>query len=132
RGESRRMRPFAGSLLRLKRMQRESIKALGQLRETLATHPLESTAEITLAEAMRSASACERFLADRLEDIEQYDRRSLNLSNRLYDEALACRMRPFADGIQGFPRIVRDLAQELGKRVKIEITGDATKVARDI
>ena len=40
-----------------------------------------------------------------------FDRRSLNLSHRLYDEALACRMRPFADGVQGFPRMVRDVAQ---------------------
>ena len=40
-----------------------------------------------------------------------FDRRALYLSNRLYDEALTCRMRPFADGIQAFPRMVRDVAR---------------------
>ena len=42
---------------------------------------------------------------------KMFDRRALNLSNRLYDEALTCRMRPFADGIQAFPRLVRDVAR---------------------
>ena len=41
-------------------------------------------------------------------------------------------MRPFADGVQGFPRMVRDLARSLGKQVKLEIVGEATQVDRDI
>ena len=49
-------------------------------------------------------------------EIDMFDRRSSNLSQRLYDEALACRMRPFADGVQGCPRLVRDLARSLGKQ----------------
>ena len=61
-----------------------------------------------------------------------FDRRSINLAHRLYDEALACRMRPFADGVQGFPRMVRDVAQSLGKQVRLEIVGEATQVDRDI
>ena len=61
-----------------------------------------------------------------------FDRRSINLANRLYDEALACRMRPFADGVQGFPRMVRDVARSLGKQVRLEIVGETTQVDRDI
>ena len=61
-----------------------------------------------------------------------FDRRSINLSHRLYDEALACRMRPFADGVQGFPRMVRDVARSLGKQVRLEIVGETTQVDRDI
>ena len=45
-----------------------------------------------------------------------FDRRCINLAHRLYDEALACRMRPFADGVEGLPRMVRDLARSLGRR----------------
>jgi two-component system sensor histidine kinase and response regulator WspE len=41
-------------------------------------------------------------------------------------------MRPFADGIHGFPRMVRDLARDLGKQVKLEIRGLDTYVDRDI
>ena len=61
-----------------------------------------------------------------------FDRRSTNLAHRLYDEALACRMRPFADGVRGLPRMVRDLGRSLGKQVQLEIGGDATQVDRDI
>ena len=41
-------------------------------------------------------------------------------------------MRPFADGIHGFPRMVRDLARDLGKQVRLEIQGPDTYVDRDI
>src|SRR5947208_13370265 len=41
-------------------------------------------------------------------------------------------MRPFADGVQGFPRMVRDLGRSLGKEARLEIVGDATQVDRDI
>jgi len=57
-----------------------------------------------------------KFLSDRLVELEMFDSRSVNLSNRMYDEALACRMRPLRDGVQAFPRLVRDVAQSLGKQ----------------
>jgi two-component system, chemotaxis family, sensor histidine kinase and response regulator WspE len=41
-------------------------------------------------------------------------------------------MRPFADGITGFPRLVRDLSKLLGKKVNFEILGKHTQVDRDI
>jgi two-component system sensor histidine kinase and response regulator WspE len=50
----------------------------------------------------------------------------------LYDEALQCRMRPFGDATGAYPRIVRDLARSLGKRVRFSIVGEATQVDRDI
>ena len=52
--------------------------------------------------------------------------------SRLYHEVLDCRMRLFTDGIQGFRRMARDVAQSLGKQVQLEITGDATRVDREI
>ena len=74
----------------------------------------------------------EQFLAQRLAELEMFDRRSIDLAHRLYEEALACRMRPFADGVEGLPRMVRDLARSLGRQVKLEIVGGATQVDRDI
>jgi two-component system sensor histidine kinase and response regulator WspE len=50
----------------------------------------------------------------------------------LYHEVVGIRMRPFADGIQGFPRMVRDLARDLGKKINFEIIGKSTEVDRDI
>src|SRR5262249_2311773 len=41
-------------------------------------------------------------------------------------------MRPLADGIRGFPRLVRDVARQLGKQAKFEVVGETTGVDRDI
>jgi two-component system sensor histidine kinase and response regulator WspE len=41
-------------------------------------------------------------------------------------------MRPLADGIRGFPRLVRDVSRSLGKHVRLEIRGEQTGVDRDI
>ena len=57
---------------------------------------------------------------------------SEDLSSRLHHEVLASRMRPLADGIRGFPRLVRDLARELGKQARFEVVGETTGVDRDI
>jgi two-component system sensor histidine kinase and response regulator WspE len=130
--ESRWVKPFGESLVRLKRMNHEASKALEGLREALPAQSLDEHADIALAEAQRIALECQQFLSQRLGELEMFDRRTLNLSRRLYDEALACRMRPFADGVQAFPRMVRDVANALGKRVRVEIAGEATQVDRDI
>ena len=123
---------FSESLLRLKRMHHETVHALDGLREALPHHALDAKAQTALSEMQRRLADCERLLADRLTDLDHFDRGSVNLSHRLYREALACRMRPFGDAVQGLPRLVRDLARSLGKQVKLEITGEATQVDRDI
>ena len=64
--------------------------------------------------------------------MDMYTSASENLSDRLYHEVIRVRMRPFADGIRGFPRMVRDLGRELGKKVRLQIVGESTEVDRDI
>jgi two-component system sensor histidine kinase and response regulator WspE len=92
----------------------------------------DDPANAALADAQRRVAENEQFLAQRLAELEMFDRRSINLAHRLYEEALACHMRPFADGVEGLPRMVRDLARSLGRQVKLEIVGGATRVDRDI
>ncbi len=65
-------------------------------------------------------------------DFELSSRRLEKLAHRLYDEVVASRMQPFSDGMHGFARLVRDMARELGKKVRLEILGEATPVDRDI
>ena len=105
---------------------------LDGLADALSRQTADEQVRTAMAEAQRSVQDCQRFLSQRLDELELFDRRSVNLSHRLYDEALACRMRPFADGVQGFPRLVRDVAHTLGKQVRLEIVGDATQVDRDV
>ena len=121
---SRWLKPFGTSLGRLKRLHRD-------LGKTLNTIPNPSADE-RLIEAQRLLAECQDLLANRLEEFELFDRRSTNLANRLYDEALAVRMRPFADGVQGFPRMVRDVGRKLDKSVRLELIGEDTQVDREI
>lgn len=71
-------------------------------------------------------------MSDRLNELELYAQRTANLSDRLYREVITSHTRPFADGVQSFPRMIRDLARKLNKQVNLEIVGKATSVDRDI
>jgi two-component system sensor histidine kinase and response regulator WspE len=129
--ESRGFKSFADSLLRLKRFQYDLQRALDRLREQLPQR-LSSQAQAALADTQRRALECRQFLAQRLVDMDTFDRRAAHLSHRLYDGALACHMRPLADGVEAFPRMVRDLARTLGKRLRFDIDGQDTQVDRNI
>jgi two-component system sensor histidine kinase and response regulator WspE len=130
--ESRWAKPFTESILRLKRLHHHLGKTLEGAREAALERVTTDSAQEALGEAQRQVAECEDLLSQRLVELEMFDRRSINLAHRLYDEALACRMRPFADGVQGLPRMVRDLAHSLGREVKLEIVGGTTQVDRDI
>ena len=65
-------------------------------------------------------------------DFEIHARRIANLSNRLYRKVIASKMRPFSDGVQMFPRMMRDLANRLKKQIKFKILGSTAQVDRDI
>ena len=102
---------------------------------TCASGAIESLSARTqhqLGEVAGKVAGCQQFLADRLQELDAFDRRSAQLSQRLYLEVLRTRMRPFSDGVRRFPRMVRDLARALGKEVRLEIIGQNTQVDRDI
>ncbi|TFG91409.1 MAG: hybrid sensor histidine kinase/response regulator, partial [Myxococcales bacterium] len=73
-----------------------------------------------------------QLLVEEMGRIERYGWRVDELSRRLYREAQKSRMRPFRDGVVGLVRMVRDLARELGKEVRLEIAGESTEVDRDV
>ncbi|MBL6751292.1 MAG: hybrid sensor histidine kinase/response regulator [Nevskia sp.] len=130
--ESRWLKPFAESLIGLKRLHYNLGKTLDELRDAVPQGALGERARTALADAQNGVLECHRQLAQRLAQLEAFDGRSTNLANRLYGEALACRMRPFADGIPHFPRMVRDLGNALGKQVRLTVVGETTPVDRDI
>lgn len=130
--ESSRLKPFRQSLLRLKRRQREAAKALEVLQAALPADLLDERARQALADAQRHMMDCRQHLSERLDELDLSDRKAAMLAHRLYDQALMVRMRPFADGVGAFPRMVRDVARELGKQVRLDIAGERTQVDRDI
>jgi len=142
--ESRWLRPFSDAMQRLKRMQSDLERALRGMKnrpESLVLGPESglrtsdsrpSGAEAGWTELLRQAGEMRRFLEERLEELDGFDRRSAQLSSRLYLEVLRTRMRPFGEGVRRFPRLVRDLARSLGKQVRLEMVGEETPVDRDI
>ena len=130
--EARGIRPFADSLGRLKRMQSDLLETLDGLRQSLDGVSLPVRAAEKLHNSFERATECRTYLGDRLLELDAFDRRCVQLTHRLYLEALRTRMRPFADGVNRFPRMIRDIARSLGKEVHFEISGEATQVDRDI
>jgi len=129
--ESRRLKPYNEAMLRVKRTQREAARALDTIYDTLAERldPLTLTA---LNDVRQTLSNTQQLLGARIDELDRFDRRSANLAQQLYNEALQCRMRPFGDATHAYPRIVRDLARSLAKRVRFSIVGETTQVDRDI
>lgn len=129
--QSRQLRPMVDSLQTLRNRQVALTETLHALEEHLGTHASAMEREL-LDRAKAQATACSQTLLDRLDEVEDFARRSEDLSGRLHHEVLSSRMRPLADGIKGFPRLVRDVARQLGKKVEFEVRGETTGVDRDI
>lgn len=132
--ETRQLKPFANSLMLVKKNQARLGLLLEEMRQEIHRLSAGQDAELHTLwhEAQAKLTECRSQVNGRINEFEEYSRRSENLSNRLYREVISSRMRPFSDGTQGFPRLVRDLARTLGKKVKFEILGRNTEVDRDI
>ena len=132
--QTRRFRPFVDSLLLLKGRQTGLLETLQRLEDRLSSagESLPAAERELLSTAKCQAARCLEGLGETLETIEEFARGSEDLSGRLHHEVLASRMRPLADGVRGFPRLVRDVSRQLGKQVKFEVVGETTGVDRDI
>lgn len=119
------LQPYADALQQLRSRQRE-------LSELIARWQPPSGGAGPFALIREKESQCQQLLLRQLEDLEAYARRSNTITHRLYGEVLNANMRPFHEGLVGLPRLVRDLAASLGKRVRLEIVGRSTLVDRDI
>jgi two-component system, chemotaxis family, sensor histidine kinase and response regulator WspE len=129
--ESRWLKPFAESMLRLKRAQRDASRALDTVYEDLPEE-LDPRVRGTLNDVRQMFTDLQRAFGARLDELDRFERRSTHIAEQMYDEALQCRMRPFGDATRAYPRIVRDLARSLGKRVRFTVVGESTQVDRDI
>ena len=122
--------PFGRSLLDLKTQQAKLIELLDTLQTQLP--PTDPKLHSILSHARDQANRCRSTLLHRTTELEEYASRSSQLANRLYQEVIESQMRPFSDVGLGFPRMVRDLARQMDKQIKLEIIGKHTSVDRDI
>jgi len=65
-------------------------------------------------------------------DLDRAARESQLVTSRLHTEILGGRLRPFSEGTAGFVRLVRDLAENMGKSVSLQIEGAGTTVDREV
>jgi len=130
--ESRQLHAFVDSLRGILQKQDRLAKALDDLGNAVRTGAPQDEIAAQLADCRTYADECHQSLSDRSVDCDGHARRLDDSSSRLYREVVASRMRPFSDVLSGFPRMIRDLARSLGKRVRLEVVGESTKVDRDI
>ncbi|AVE07494.1 hybrid sensor histidine kinase/response regulator [Pseudomonas palleroniana] len=130
--ETQRLKPYLASMQRLKRIQSNGARALDTLDGQLRALDLNLEAEEALADTRRLLSEAQALLAEKIVELDEFGWQAGQRAQVLYDTALACRMRPFADVLAGQVRMVRDLGRSLGKQVRLEIEGEKTQVDRDV
>ncbi|MFQ6555504.1 hybrid sensor histidine kinase/response regulator [Pseudomonas sp. Lb2C1-1] len=130
--ETQRLKPWLATLQRLKRQQSGGLRALEELNVHLKDHALSLQAQEALGDARRLLAETQQLLAQKTAELDEFAWQASQRAQVLYDTALACRMRPFADVLSGQARMVRDLGRSLGKQVRLEIEGEKTQVDRDV
>jgi two-component system sensor histidine kinase and response regulator WspE len=130
--QARWLQPFTRQLVHLKRRQARLLEALDELSRHLPPGRPGEAGRAVLTEVHEGLAACHAELDDRIGEFEDHARQADGLNSRLYREVIASRMRPFGDGTHGFARLLRDLAKQLGKKVRFEVVGETTEVDRDI
>jgi two-component system sensor histidine kinase and response regulator WspE len=130
--ETQRIKPLLAGMQRLKRLQIGSDRALEALGASLDEAGLEGDARKALEDARSLLSLAHQMLVQQTAELDEFGWQSGQRAQQLYDTALACRMRPFADVLTGQARMVRDLGRELGKQVQLQVEGEKTQVDRDV
>jgi two-component system sensor histidine kinase and response regulator WspE len=130
--ETLRLKPHLAAMQRLKRIQNHGLRALENLNVHLKDHALSLEARETLENARRLLAESQQLLVEKNAELDEFAWQASQRAQVLYDTALACRMRPFADVLTGQVRMVRDLGRSLGKQVRLEIDGEKTQVDRDV
>lgn len=121
------MESLTAGVRQLRRSVEQQLELLDRLQ------PCADCAGAPLLQRLRAATVRTQELLQRnLGEVSAITARASDLSDRLYREVLTSRMRPFREGVQGLERMVRDLARQLGKRVRFEILGLDTRVDRDV
>ncbi|MFZ0155303.1 Gliding motility regulatory protein [compost metagenome] len=130
--ETQRFKPYLATLQRLKRMHSQSVRALDGLKVQLEASSQSPEVQDALAQVQQLLGQTQQILLQQAADLDEFGWQASQRAQLLYDTALACRMRPFADVLTGQSRMVRDLGRSLGKQVRLQIEGEKTQVDRDV
>ncbi|MDF2488899.1 MAG: chemotaxis protein CheA [Pseudomonas sp.] len=130
--ETQRLKPCLATLQRLKRMHGQGMRALDGVKTQLEASGHGAEALEALAQTQRLLGETQQILQQQAIELDEFAWQASQRAQSLYDTALACRMRPFADVLSGQSRMVRDLGRSLGKQVSLQVEGEKTQVDRDV
>lgn len=130
--ENRRLRTFGERQQLLRRDLGEASRLLDELHHHLGAPGVQTTVGGQLAGIREQLSHSRFAINEWLDEFGAYQRESADLTERLYHYASQTRLRPFADIAGAYPRMVRDLARDLGKRVRVVLGGEQLAVDRDV
>lgn len=127
-----RLRPFSERQQRL----RHGVAQLGRLVDDLH-HRLGAPSQGTalgaeLSELRRQVAETRHQTQGWIDEFTEYSRVAYDLNERIYQAASMTRLRPFRELVLGYPRMVRDLARQLGKRARLSVSGESLEVDRDV
>ena len=130
--ENRRVELYRESAAAMKSLQEQIVRQLENAMNSLEGTRGSDAAMARLEQLRKSMRSLVDTARTQAVALGEYSRRNVALSGRLYAEVLASRMRPLSDGLTAFPRLVRDLAKESGKKISLEIHGKDVPVDRDV
>lgn len=130
--ESRKLRPYGDRLQRLRRDGVMLSELIDDLHHELGAPPITDPVGQRIVELRKRISEVRRTMGSWSEEFGEFARESDNLNQRIFRAASATRMRPFRDALLTFPRMARDIAKRLGKRVVLQQLGTHVDVDRDM
>ncbi len=127
-----RLRPFADRQQRLRQTVGQLGRLVDDLHHRLGAPTPTSAVGADLGELRRQIASARQHTQSWIDDFTDYARESFDLNERIFQAASLTRLRPFRDLVLGYPRMVRDLARQLGKRARLTIVGESLEVDRDV
>lgn len=124
--------PLVDSLQKIKFTQSTVSKLVDQIVEAFRENKSHEYINSLILQTQEKLSSLNNLFSNKISELETFTLGNVNITNTLYREVLSSKMRPINELTQDFPRMVRDLAKQLGKKIKFEIKGKNTKVDRDI
>lgn len=129
---ARRLRPFGERQQRVRQSLATLSRTLDELHHRLGA-PAQSTPIGAQLAAMRRQIVDTRTQTQAwIDEFSDYAREAFDLNERVYQAAAMTRLRPFRELVLGYPRMARDLARQLGKRLRLTLVGEALEVDRDV
>jgi two-component system sensor histidine kinase and response regulator WspE len=127
---------LAGQRQQLRVLSRSQARAAAQIQRLVAAALSEDLDRETLQETLRQGAQRLSAGAGALDVLtEAHDRmegRLRHLADGLADQVTQARLVPLGDLLDDYPRLARDLALELGKRVDLQLDGIDNRIDRAV